>query len=93
LQDSSLEITHEGYPEYLKIANIANESDKQKAIQEYLGSWYSANSKSSWHDSHLGENNTYVGYWSFEAAAVAKIFQLNSKLFKNNECFPQGFYH
>lgn len=49
-------------------------SDKTRVISNYLLDWYDAHSYTAWHDSHKGKNDTYVGYWSFESAALAKIF-------------------
>lgn len=50
-------------------------SDREKFLKTYVSKkWYQAHKDASWHNSHKSTANIYVGYWSFEVAAVAKIY-------------------
>jgi len=87
-QDTSLVTSCKGFPEYNKIANIADATDKTVVVKDYLSSWYSDNKDSYWYNSHDSKNDTYFGYWCFESAAVVKILNLNPSDFSNNDYFP-----
>ncbi|MFW9081544.1 PoNe immunity protein domain-containing protein [Pseudomonas sp. P2757] len=40
--------------------------------------WYSAFRQASWHDTHLqGEEGNCVGYWAFEAGAIAFLYGID----------------
>lgn len=59
------------FSEFLKCT-----SDKRAAyLKNYISKkWYRAHKDASWYDSHKSTANIYAGYWSFEVAAVAKIY-------------------
>lgn len=63
-------------------------SDKTATLQSYLDVWYDLHAEASWYDSHKEESETYVGYWSFESAALVKIFELDNRKLKTNRYFP-----
>lgn len=50
-------------------------SDREKFLKTYVSKkWYQTHKDASWYNSHKSTANIYVGYWSFEVAAVAKIY-------------------
>lgn len=62
--------------------------NSETTIQVYLENWYENHKSFSWYDSHNKTTDTYVGYWSFEAAALAQIFQVNDSSFRQNPYYP-----
>ena len=75
---------------YKRLREACNESDKTKAaslIKIFL-------EKDFYHkhmvlyNSHKKKLNLYRGYWSFEAAAVAKIYSLDDSDFKDHPYYP-----
>ena len=65
-----------------------------KAMEDYLNKhWYQGHVEMGWYDSHKRTNNTYVGYWSLEAAAILKILRLNDDVFKNAPYYPYDLAH
>ena len=49
--------------------------NRAKFLKAYVTQkWYKAHKDTAWYNSHKSSVNIYVGYWSFEVAAVAKIY-------------------
>lgn len=74
--------------EYDALNNVFASGDKEAALNEYLERWYGAHSNYAWYNSHLRDTDTYCGYWSFEAGAVAEILKLDLKKLSMLEYFP-----
>ena len=50
----------------------------QKLLKKYCSQWYPAFKQAPWHDTHLqGEEGNYVGYWAFEAGAIAFLYGID----------------
>ena len=62
--------------------------NREDAMLLYLNNWYENHAEHAWYDSHLRDTDTYCGYWSFEAAAIAKILRLNEDKLKNSVYYP-----
>lgn len=57
-------------------ADTTNEADS--LLQEHCENWYSHFTHAGWKDIHLnGEDGGYVGYWAFEAGAVAYLYGMD----------------
>ncbi len=62
--------------EYIELSKllVAPEIEQLSIFKDFIkNKWYKANENSWWYDTHKNEFETYVGYWSFECAAIAKI--------------------
>jgi hypothetical protein len=82
-------IKYESYEGLQKVIESANKSQQTELLRDYIQNiWYTANSDSAWYDSHFGKQETYVGYWCFVGAAIAKLFGLNVDLFKTVDYYP-----
>lgn len=55
--------------------------------------WYDIHKECAWYDSHKSEKNTYCGYWSFEAGAIAKILKLDDSSLKDMKYYPYDLVH
>lgn len=90
-RDNSAEIIMYETP-YKKLVTITQNTYESEAIydlKEFLeNKWYSGMRNVYWHDNHKSRHDTFFGYWSFEAAAIAKIKGLNTDELKNNQYFP-----
>lgn len=73
---------------YEELDEVFSSDNKSKKMFFYLENWYNNHSEFAWHNSHLGDTDTYCGYWSFESAAIAKMLKLDDKEFKQNEYYP-----
>lgn len=65
-----------------------NDINQELVLSQYLSNWYRSRYDASWHDSHQSIHETYVGYWSFESAAIARILNLSEKKLRDNEFYP-----
>lgn len=74
--------------EYSQLDLIFESSNKENAMISYLDDWYENHSEYAWYNSHLRDEDTYCGYWSFESAAIAKILGLDETKLKTSEYFP-----
>lgn len=68
--------------------NAKTKDEKEIALIEYMENWYQNSKGASWYDSLDNANNVYYGYWCFEAAALANIYELNIENLSNNQYFP-----
>lgn len=67
---------------------VFSSNDKEEKLNSYLKSWYEEHAGYGWYDSHLGDSDTYCGYWSFESAAIVVILGLNDSKLKESEYYP-----
>lgn len=76
-------------------ATMATDAEKARLIKAFLNEWYPAMGKLGvyWHDNHKGpEGGGFFGYWCLEAAAVVKLFGIDSD-FRNARYYPKDFVH
>lgn len=82
------------YKEVVEIIKLA-ESDKTKAttkLEEYVQKkWLKGHSDYGWTKAH--KEAGYYGLWSFEAAAIAKIFNLDDSKLKEDNHYPYDLAH
>ena len=85
----------EGIPKYIAYSGLkdaltsTDKTQQAESLRNYIiNIWYSANNDSAWHDSHLSEQDIYVGYWCFVGAAIAKVIGLDADLFEGVEFYP-----
>lgn len=82
------------YKEAVEIIESAN-SDKAKAtvkLEEYVQKkWLKGHSDYGWTSAH--KRYGYMGLWSFEAAAIAKIFDLDDSKLKEDNHYPYDLAH
>lgn len=74
--------------EFSTLDDVFEASDKEAALLKYLDSWYKNHSEYAWYDSHKGSLDTYCGYWSFEAAAIATVLKLKESKLKESIYYP-----
>jgi len=97
--DSSWTIENESvkYPKRFSLLNDVIEGkdreEKYARLVKYLDKWYRLSSDTAWHDSHKSKNDTYNGYWCFEAAAVAKILEIDDSELREKKYYPYDLVH
>ena len=74
--------------EFILLDEVINAEAKEDKLCDYLNGWYKNHYGYSWYNSHLGNEDTYCGYWSFESAAIAVILRLDENKLKNSEYYP-----
>ena len=61
--------------------------DAKQMIMRYLKGWYKGHDDTWWYGTH--QTDRYIGYWSFESAAIAKIMKLDVSDLADREFFPK----
>ncbi|MBX8542777.1 DUF1911 domain-containing protein [Pseudomonas cichorii] len=66
---------------YTPLIHAIYADEKEEAsglLDAYCKQWYPAFKQAPWHDSHLdGDEGSYVGYWAFEAGAIAFLYGID----------------
>lgn len=62
-------------------------------IADYLRHWYDGLAATAWHDLHLQQDPAFVGYWSFELAALVRAFHVSDQEFQTNIFYPRDLVH
>lgn len=82
---------------YEDIKLIIEAKDMQERLfllKDYLeNQWYQIHSETAWHNSHLSKQDTYYGYWAYEAGAIAKILDLEDGDLKGQRYYPFDLVH
>jgi hypothetical protein len=82
-----------GWALFGSIRKAIAETDKERAtellLQFVTKDWYKDHKKNGWTNRHLSHHEIYVGYWSFETAAVVKIMGLDESKFAKCKYFPK----
>lgn len=79
------------YPKpYEKLYHSIDAGERRiELINAFIQSWYPALKKAYWHERHTRPDAGYFGYWCFEAAAVAKLFNYAPGAYSESEYFPK----
>ena len=80
---------HLPYFKTLKI--FAAEPAKRPAMmQRYLEEWYIASRREPYYESHTdGRSHNYLGYWSFEAAAITVLLNIDDGSYRDMDFYPK----
>ncbi|NRF69456.1 DUF1911 domain-containing protein [Aquincola sp. S2] len=80
---------HLPYFKLLKV--LAADPDKRSALMaKYMDEWYVASRREPYYESHTkGREHSFLGYWSFEAAAVAYVLDIDDTTFRDHEFYPR----
>lgn len=77
------------YDIFSALEPLEKADNKEKILSEYLDTWYENHKYFAWYGSDKNGKDTYTGYWSFETAALAIIFNVPDKELKKNVYFPE----
>lgn len=82
---------------YEPLKAVAECEDQARAVlllQEYLAhDWYGIHKTCAWYNTHKSVKTAYYGYWSFEAAALAKILNLEDASLRGQSYYPYALAH
>jgi hypothetical protein len=70
-----------------------NEKDRTSLLSHFMQRWYRAMSNTQWYENHLSEYDEYYRYWCFEAAAVAKILNIQDDHLRDHPHYPYEARH
>ncbi|EJR06969.1 hypothetical protein II5_01987 [Bacillus cereus MSX-A1] len=77
--------------EIIELAQI-DKKEASKRLQTYMEKeWFRGHYDYEWKNAH--KEPGYVGYWSFETAALAKILELDDISLKDNNHYPYDLAH
>lgn len=71
------------------VISATDKKAKETALLAYLKSWYNQCDDCAWYDSLSSSSDIYYGYWSFESAAIAKIFGLDESVLAQSPYYPK----
>ncbi|BAV75087.1 hypothetical protein TRE132_31020 [Pseudomonas chlororaphis subsp. aurantiaca] len=75
---------HDSYTLLVRAIYASSQKEASELLKNYCKDWYSEFEQAPWHDSHLqGDEGSYVGYWAFEAAAVAFLYDIDDSQVDN----------
>jgi len=90
VQDRDTSITectrHLPYFKTLKIFNALPEA-RSELMAEYLDDWYTASRREWYHESHK-RGPGFQGYWSWEAAAITFLLDIDDSSYRTAEFYP-----
>lgn len=70
---------HDVYTPLIRAIYVEDKKEASQLLKQYCNDWYPAFEQAPWHDSHLGwgDEGSYVGYWAFEAGAIAFLYGID----------------
>lgn len=77
---------------YFKLLKVfaADASKRPALMTKYMDEWYTASRREPYYESHTkGREHSFLGYWSFEAAAVAYVLDIDDASFRDHEFYPK----
>ncbi|MBO9595920.1 MAG: DUF1911 domain-containing protein [Niabella sp.] len=86
----------DSYPSYqfLKKITQSKKSVAEVMMKEYLDNYYyTKKNLSRRYNTHKKMDNSYDGYWSFEAAAITKVMNLDDSRYINSPYYPKDMLH
>lgn len=92
---NSNEFYFKGIYEPLKdIIEESDENNSKNMLKTYLEKqWYEIHNECAWHSTHKSKQDTYYGYWAYEAGVIAKILRLDDKELKEQQYYPYDLVH
>ncbi|MEI3611236.1 PoNi-like cognate immunity protein [Pseudogracilibacillus sp. SO30301A] len=85
------EIPYAKTKEIIELAE-ADKKGASKRLQTYMeNEWFQGHYDYEWRNAH--KEPGYVGFWSFETAAIAKILELDDSSLKDNNHYPYDLAH
>lgn len=65
-----------------------NPPQRSELLRDYLEQWYSLMQPVYWHDNEWAAEGAYFGYWCFEGALAAMLFQVDDPRLRECQYFP-----
>ncbi|EIT84447.1 hypothetical protein A374_15017 [Fictibacillus macauensis ZFHKF-1] len=75
----------------IELARTDREAASKRLTQYMKKEWYKGHHDVGWRNAH--KDSDYVGFWSFETAAIAKILQLDDAALEKNNHYPYELAH
>jgi len=64
-----------------------------KMLKKFVKQWYNKMRGLGWHDLHKSKFDGYYGYWCYEAAAIAKICDIDDSELLDHPHYPADLIH
>ncbi|MEI3611235.1 PoNe immunity protein domain-containing protein [Pseudogracilibacillus sp. SO30301A] len=85
------EVPYTNTKEIIELAE-ADKKEASKRLQTYMeNEWFQGHYDYEWRNAH--KRRGYLGFWSFETAAIAKILKLDDSTLKDNNHYPYDLVH
>lgn len=80
------------YDKLRKAIEQDNKEEASKLVKQFLDKGF-YHKHIGFYNAHKKNYNLYFGYWSFEAAAVVKIMELDDSCFIGHQYYPKDLVH
>ena len=67
---------------------VAPPDQRAAKLKKFVEGWYKRIKPIYWHDNHNGGEGAYFGYWCFEAALVAMVFDVDDQAVLDHPNYP-----
>ncbi|WP_179999205.1 PoNe immunity protein domain-containing protein [Acinetobacter sp. YH12239] len=80
---------------YCKLIKVfdADAAKRPAMMLQYLEDWYEASRREPYHDQHpradIDDGFLYYGYWSWEAAAVTWLLDIDDTIYREHQFYPK----
>lgn len=76
---------------YKKLLQVCLDAPEKRASQmaKYIDGWHAGNKQRPWYNSARDDDSGYIGFWSFEAALVARLFDIDDEEFADHPHYPK----
>lgn len=77
---------------YFKLLKVfaADAAKRPAMLSRYMDEWYEASRRESYYGAHTkGREHGYLGHWSFEAAAVTYLLDIDDTSYRDKQFYPR----
>ncbi|MFT3721561.1 PoNe immunity protein domain-containing protein [Pseudorhodoferax sp.] len=77
---------------YFKLLKVFDASPEKRPalMSKYMDEWYTASRREPYYGSQKkGREHSYLGLWSFEAAAVTYVLQIDDSSYRDKDFYPR----
>jgi hypothetical protein len=91
LGESREQISRSKFPKVYDSLIAITEAPAEKQpylLMRYVSGWYRSMKAAPWHNNHKDAEGAYFGYWCFEAALVAMLWNIDDSALEQHENYP-----
>jgi hypothetical protein len=81
-------VIHKPFEWLCRARNADDSLEASEAVVEFLKKYYAGVQHAYFYNSHLLDEGAFSGYWSFEAAAIVYVAEINDEGFQENVFYP-----
>jgi hypothetical protein len=67
--------------------------DPSERVNHFFNNYYDGLKQAPWYDLHVKHSPDFFGYWSFESAAVIKLWKIDDRTFADSMFYPRDLIY